>query len=140
MALWQLFGSTDKGIAISTNVDRVARMCQGWDEHAHITKVKYIDHFESPDMIIGRSYDPLQFKHEAFEFEREVRVMLPALEDLEGNPEGVRRPIADINELITSVIVAPEAGEWFLEAVHDLARRYGLKTPVKLSPLAVLPS
>jgi hypothetical protein len=115
-------------------------MCIGWNESALVTKVKYIDHFENPDMVIGRYTDPLQFKHEAFEFEREVRVMLPKQDSWQSNPEGLHRPISDLNELITSVVVAPDAGNWFFELVQDLGQRYGLKAPVRMSQLASLPS
>ena len=140
MALWQLFGGSSNSVAISTNAERVTRMCIGWNESALVTKVKYIDHFENPDMVIGRYTDPLQFKHEAFEFEREVRVMLPKQDSWQSNPEGLHRPISDLNELITSVVVAPDAGNWFFELVQDLGQRYGLKAPVRMSQLASLPS
>lgn len=140
MALWQLFGGTSNSVAISTTVKRVTQMCVNWQEPAVITKVKYIDHFENPDMIIGRYTDPLQFKHEAFDFEREVRLMVPRQKDWQQNPIGLHLPIKDLDELITSVIVAPEAGTWFLELVQDLSQRYGLKAPVKMSQLASLPA
>lgn len=140
MALWQLFGGASNSVAISTTAERVTRMCLGWNESTLITKVKYIDHFENPDMVIGSYTDPLEFKHEAYEFEREVRVMLPQQDNWQLNPESLRRPISDLNELITSVVVAPEAGVWFLELVQDLGQRYGLKAPVRMSQLAALPS
>ena len=139
MALWQLFGGSSNSVAVSTTAGRLTRMCIGWSESAHITKVRYIDHFEDPDMIIGRYTDPLQFKHEAFEFEREVRVMISQQENWKDNPEGVHRQIGDLNELVTSVVVAPEAGAWFFDLVQDLGKRYGLKAPVKMSQLASLP-
>lgn len=139
MALWQLFGGASSSVAISTTAARVTKICQGWEESALIKKVKYIDHFENPDVIIDDYTDPLQYKHEAFEFEREVRLLLPQQNNWQQNPEGLHRPIANLNELITSVVVAPNAGKWFLELVQDLGQRYGLKAKVKLSQLASLP-
>jgi hypothetical protein len=140
MALWQLFGGASNSVAISTTIGRVTQMCAHWSERTHIAKVKYIDHFENPDMILGRSFDILQFKHEAFEFEREVRVIVPQPEDWLKNPEYLRRPISNVNDLITSVVVAPEAGSWFLDLVRDLGQRYGLNAPVRMSQLASIPS
>lgn len=140
MALWQLFGGPSNSVAISTTAERVTRMCLAWPENSLIAKVKYIDHFENPDMVIGRYTDPLQFKHEAFEFEREVRLMISQQKSWQRNPEGMQLPIADLNELISSVVVAPDAGDWFLELVKDLGQRYGLKAPVRMSQLAALPS
>ena len=48
--------------------------------------------------------------------------------------------IGYLDDLITNVIVAPDAGPWFLEMVQDLGQRYGLKAPVKMSQLAAPPS
>lgn len=139
MALWQLFGGASSSVAISTTAERVAQICQGWNEETLIRKVKYIDHFENPNVIINDYTDPLHYKNEAFEFEREVRLILPQQSNWEQNPEGLRRPIANLNELITGVVVAPNAGNWFLELVQDLGQRYGLKAQVKLSQLAFPP-
>lgn len=140
MALWQLFGGSSNSVAVSTTAGRLTRMCFQWNESSHIAKVRYIDHFEDPDMIIGRYTDPLQFKHVAFEFEREVRLMIPRQENWTENPKGVHRKIDDLNDLITSVVIAPEAEAWFLDLVQDLSQKYGLKAPVKMSQLASLPS
>jgi hypothetical protein len=140
MGLWQLFGGTSNSVAISTTGERVTKMCLGWQEQALIIKVKYIDHFENPDMIIGSYTDPLRFKHEAFDFEREVRVIVPRQKDWKKNPVGIQLNIGDLDDLITNVIVAPDAEPWFYEMVQDLGRRYGLKAQVKMSQLAVLPS
>lgn len=140
MALWQLFGGASNSVAICTNVDRLTRMCSFWKERVHIAKVRYIDHFENPDMVVDCYTDLLEFKHEAFDFEREVRVMLPKQNDWRHNPEDFRLPISDLNELVINVVVAPDAGPWFLELVQDLAQRYGLKAPVRMSQLSTLPT
>ena len=140
MALWQLFGGSSNSVAISTTAVRLTRICFQWNESVHIAKVRYIDHFEDLDLIIGRYTDPLQFKHVAFEFEREVRVMIPRQENWAENPKGMHLQIDDLNDLINSVVIAPEAEAWFLDLVQDLSQKYGLKAPVKMSQLASLPS
>ncbi len=140
MALWQLFGGTTASVAVCTTVMRLTQICINWPESSLISKVQYIDHFENPDMIIGNYTDPLEFKHEAYEFEREVRIMLPQQQNWRKNPAGLRRRIYDLNELVTSIIVAPEAEAWFLEIVGELSNNYGLCAPVKMSQLSALPS
>ena len=140
MALWQLFGGSGNSIAITTTTEKLTRTCLGWKDDSIIERVNYIDHFKDPDMIIGKYTDPLRFKHEAFDFEREVRLMITMQQNWKNNPEGIRRPISDINDLITGVVVAPDAGTWFLELVQDLAHRYELKAPVKMSQLSTLPA
>lgn len=77
MALWQLYGGASTSVAVNTTVRRLTSVCLTWGELVLLQKVRYIDHFENPNMAIGRYSDPLQFKHEAYDFEREVRVMLP---------------------------------------------------------------
>jgi len=100
----------------------------------------YIDHVSNPDMIIGNYSDPLQFKHQAYEFENEVRIIVPKQgEDWENNPSGIRLPIFDLNEMIQSVVVAPEADKWFYELVEDVTQKYGVTSPVEKSKLTFLP-
>ena len=140
MALWQLFGGSASSVAINTTADRLTRMCLGWTSDSSIEKVNYIDHFEDPDMVIGRYTDLLRFKHEAFEFEREVRLMVPMQENWKDNPSGIRMPIGKLDDLVTSVVVAPNAGRWFFELVQDLANKYELKANVKMSQLSTLPT
>ena len=140
MALWQLYGGASTSVAVNTTVRRLTSVCLTWGELVLLHKVRYIDHFENPNMVIGRYSDPLQFKHEAYDFEREVRVMLPRQEGWERNPEGLQRSVPDLSALVTSVVVAPEAGAWFFELVQDITQRYGLKVPVRMSALATLPA
>ena len=90
-------------------------------------------------MIIGQYTDPLQFKHEAYEFEREVRIMISKQKSWKRNPKFLYRQIPNLSELITSVVVAPESEVWFFDIVQDLVHKYGLKIPVRMSQLAVLP-
>jgi len=140
MALWQLFGGSQSSVAITTTAGRLTRMCLGWEECSIIEKVEYINHFNDPDMVVGRPTDPLRFKHVAFDFEREVRLLLPMQKEWRRNPDGVKRPIRDLNDLVTGVVVAPDAGAWFLELVQDLCIRYELKARVTMSQLATLPA
>lgn len=139
MALWQLFGGSATSVAINTTTDRLTRMCRDWTNDWSIQKVNYIDHFKDPDMVIGQYTDPLRFKHEAFEFEREVRLMVPMQKNWKNNPSGIRMPIGKLDDLVTSVVVAPNAGSWFFELVQDLANKYQLKANVKMSQLSTLP-
>ena len=57
----------------------------------------------------------------------------------EQNPIGIWLALPNINALVRSVVVAPEADPSFLEAVRGLCKRYDLKAPVKLSKLSQVP-
>lgn len=139
MALWQLYGGASTSLGVNTTVERLTKTCLSWSESVLIQKVKYIDHFENPDMVIGRYTDPLQFKHEAYDFEQEVRILVPRQSGWEKNPESIHLPVS-VSALVTSIVVAPEAGGWFFDIVQDVTERYGLKVPVKMSALAQLPT
>jgi len=91
-------------------------------------------------MIIGHYTDLLQFKHEAYEYEDEVRVIVPRQQDgWEENPEGIRLPIGSLSKLIRSVVVAPDASPWFFDLIKDVTRKYGVSSPVRRSKLTYLP-
>ncbi|MBI5460655.1 MAG: hypothetical protein HY941_00530 [Gammaproteobacteria bacterium] len=140
MALWQLFGGTTASVAIHTNVERLTKLCLSWQENVLITQVQYIDHFENPDMVVGRYSDLLKFKHLAYDFEREVRIMIPKTATWKENPEDMLKPIGALHDLVTSVTVAPDAKQWFIDLVKDVSDRYGLKVPIRQSQLASLPA
>jgi hypothetical protein len=140
MALWQLYGGGPNSVAITSTLGKLMRIALEWQTRVLIHKVEYIDHFKSPDMIIGRYTDWLRFKHEAYKYEAEVRIVVPKQdEDWKNNPPELRLPVHDLNALLRSVVVAPEAGGWFYELVRDVSRKYGVAVPVRRSQLTSLP-
>jgi hypothetical protein len=140
MALWHLYGGVASAIAITTTVTRLTHACLGWNESVMMEGVRYIDHAKNPDMIIGRYTDPLCFKHKAYTFENEVRILLCRLcPAVRKNPKGIRMPLTDLGKVIRSVIVAPEADVWFFKLVQDIVRRYDFSIPVRRSKLTRLP-
>lgn len=140
MALWQLYGGVSNSVAVMSTLDKIIDMALGWQTNVLIEKVKYIDHFKNPNMIIGRYTDVLQFKHEAYEYEEEVRIIVPKQDEgWERNPMSLRMSVSNIESLIQSVIVAPEAGTWFYELVKDLSRKYNISAPIIRSKLTTLP-
>lgn len=138
MALWQLYGGTRSSIALTTKLDRLERLCLSWRRSAILWKVKYVDHRKTSSYVIGRYTDVLQYKNLAYAYEDELRVLVPAQgEGWEDNALGLRLPIADLNDLVRNIIIAPEASLEFKAAVEDLCRKYGVNAPVCWSALAV---
>ncbi|MGE0497797.1 MAG: hypothetical protein AB7I35_21210 [Ramlibacter sp.] len=89
---------------------------------------------------MGAYTDPLQYKSDAYKFESELRIILPQQDaGWEENPIGIRLSLPDLNTLVRSVVVAPEADIFFLEAVRELCKRYGLSAPVRRSALSLMP-
>jgi hypothetical protein len=140
MALWQLYGGVSASLAVTSTVDRLIDMALRWQEEVFIYRVRYIDHFKNPDMIIGSYTDLLEFKHQAYEYEQEVRIIVPRQNDeWERNQPSIRLPAGDLSAVIRSVVVAPEAQAWFFDLVEDVTRKYGLSSPVRRSKMAYLP-
>jgi len=71
--------------------------------------------------------------------ERELRIILPQQDKWEANPIGMRLEVSNLDHLVRSVVVAPEADVEFLRAVRDLCKRYGLSAPVRRSMLSLMP-
>lgn len=142
MALWQLYGGASQSVAVKSTFEKLVTTALRWKEEKEVLiyKVRYIDHFENPDMIIGGYTDPLQFKHKAYSYERELRIIVPRQHDgWEKNPDGIRLPIGNLNNVIDSIVVAPEAEQWFYEIIRDVTQKYGVASPVCRSKLTYAP-
>jgi hypothetical protein len=100
-------------------------------------RVKYIDHMDNPDMIVGRYSEMLRYKHTSYAYENELRLIVSRQGDgWENNPCFLRLPLPELGDLIESVVVAPEAEGWFYDAVDDLSQRYGFGGSVQRSKLS----
>jgi hypothetical protein len=142
MALWQLYGGVSTSLALTTTIEKLTKVALTWHEATIVivNKVQYVDHSTNPDMFIGVYSDLLRYKHEAYQYENEVRVIVPRQSsDWEQNPHEIRLPIGDLNDFIRSIVLAPEAQQWFYDIVADVITKYGITAPLRRSKLAFLP-
>jgi len=137
MALWQLYGGTKTSVVITTTLNQIVNSID-WDRSIHIHKVKYVDHKKAKNYVIGAPREVLQYKSDAYKFESELRIVAPR-QVKDNYSMGVRIPILNINSLIRSVVVAPDADISFVNAVTDLCKSYGLTKPVRQSKLSFVP-
>lgn len=141
MALWQLYGGAKTSLVVTTTVGRLVRLALSWGENSIIHRVNYVDHRRVKTYVIGRYTDVLQYKNDAFAYEKELRLIVPRMDtNWESNPMGIRLPIPDLDAFIRSVVLAPEAEAWFVDAIMGLCEKYTLKAPVRRSILALLPT
>lgn len=139
MALWQLYGGVKTSVVITTTVDRLVTCAAAWNRDLHLHKVKYVDHRKVRNYIIGRYTDVLQYKSDAYKYEKELRIVLPQQgEGWEANPIGIRLPLPSIDMLVRSIVVSPEADDAFFDAVCGLCRRYEVAAPVRRSILSLI--
>lgn len=139
MALWKIYGGSTQSLAITTSFDKLVQSTLLWKDDlsgVNFKDVVYIDHEgDLPDGAYSLSYETFGLKNEAYSFENEVR-MIVTRNHLK-NPSPLRLKIKP-NYLIESIIIAPEAGDWFIELVKSVTEKYGISAPVTHSRLTAL--
>ena len=142
MALWKLYGRTAESVAITTTVEQLAIAAPQWAKYGlvNVKKIRYIDHAgRLPDGAYGFNVGVFGFKHVAYAYEKEVRIVItrPMNDEQEEVPHELRVPV-NVNNFLRSIVVAPEAGDWFFNLVTDIARKYNVIKPVRKSALTHL--
>jgi hypothetical protein len=137
-AMWKLYSQTTEAIALVSTYDRLRKCLSA---NFWIEQVQYID-YTAEDVPAGNAMYPFVFKRKSFSHECELRAFtneLPTKGDrLDTNavPKSDGQWVkVDLNELVEAIHVAPGARTWFSGLVTDVAKRYGLKAPVKQSQL-----
>ena len=138
MALWKIYGGSNQSLAITTTFDKLVRSTLLWDNLSGVIfkDVIYIDHEgDLPDGAYSLSHETFGLKNEAYSFENEVRMIVTRNSLKE--PSTLRLKVVP-NNIIESIIVAPEAAEWFYNLAKDVSEKYSIKAPVKHSKLTAL--
>jgi hypothetical protein len=140
MALWKIYGgSTTQSVAISTTVDRMIFAAFSWRKFGKISlqKVRYINHAgQVPNGVYALDENVFGLKHDAYSFEKEVRVVLTRPKGEMPCPTRLR---VKIDQFLTQITVAPEAKNNFFDFVFFLTREYfKYNVPVKRSDLTFL--
>ncbi|TKB24555.1 hypothetical protein FCL47_17085 [Desulfopila sp. IMCC35006] len=138
MALWKIYGASKQSIAIITTLEKLIQSTFLWCDITGVTfkEVAYIDHSgRLPDGIYTLSYDTFGLKHEAYEFEKEVRMVVTRSSLKQPSP--LRLKIKP-NDIIEKIIISPEAGEWFFDLVKSVSKKYRISAPVEYSKLTEL--
>ncbi len=143
MAMWRIYGGSDKSLAITTTVEKLRRAIEMANAPYYISlaKVNYIKHWRDPEIVFDQYSNIFTYKTNAYEFEKEVRVII------DNSNEDFDRPITnkgisvqlDIEELLRSIVISPESPPWFLELIEGVVKKYGVAAPVRRSRLAVDP-
>ena len=145
-AMWALYGKSDCAVALTTTVgqlrDTLAASRSGHE--VWIARVEYVKHWSDPQLDITPDYARIfTYKTKAYEYEKEVRVMIDRTGDHHpyrpGQLEqGIVIPV-DVARLLRSIVIGPDAPPWFEKLVRQSALRYGVKAPVRRSKLAADP-
>lgn len=142
MALWKLYGRSAESVAITTTVEKLRMAAPQWARYGkvNVKKVRYIDHDgHIPNGAYAFDEGVFGFKHHAYAFEKEVRIVItcPMSKGYGEMRREIRVPV-NVNSFLGSIVVAPEAGDWFFDLVADVARKYNVFKPVRRSALTRL--
>lgn len=135
-ALWQLYRSSQGGVAIQTTVGRLKKSFEREKRDIYIGEVKYINYVRDSIPINNALY-PFLYKRESFKHEQELRAVIFSTNFVtEGGflkrisyPEGYCVQI-DPDILIENVFVSPVTPKWQNELVKSMLSKYGLKRKV----------
>ena len=138
-AMWRLY--TRQGIAILTTFERLYQAFDS-DSSKQFGMVKYINYDEYNKVDSQRSFhsfDAPWYKRESFSHEKEFRVIINDISKV-GPPDWEKKVKVDLNVLIQTIYISPEADRWFFELVRDIVRnRYGLRLDIRQSEINDLP-
>ena len=140
MAMWRIYGRSEKSLAITTTVEQLRNAIAAAKPPYYIslTKVKYVKHWRDPEIIFKPYSNIFAYKVKAYEFEKEVRVIIERFDDdfdYTIQNKGISIQI-DLGELLRSIVISPEAPPWLLELIKGVAKKYGVAAPVRRSKLS----
>ena len=143
VAMWSIYGRSAAALAITTTVGQLRDTIEASriPHNLAIVKVGYVKHWRDPKLKINPYSNVFAYKVKAYEFEKEVRVIIDRFDeefDSEITDTGMRVQIS-LDKLLRSIVVAPEAPPWFLSLVEGVAAKYGVEAQVKRSKLAFDP-
>lgn len=143
MAMWSLYGRSSAAVAITTTVGQLRKAIKDakLPSRVSITKVEYVKHWRDPELKIDPYSNVFAYKLVAYEFEKEVRVIIDRFHEEFGAPVlelGMSVEVS-LKTMLRSIVVSPEAASWFLELVEGVVEKYGVTVPVRRSKLAFEP-
>jgi hypothetical protein len=143
MAMWSIYGRSSCSVAITTTVGQLKQSLEEQDlpYDIAIEKVDYVKHWRDPELNIAPYSRVFAYKIKAYEFEKEVRVLIDRFADeFEANISETGMSITvSLQSLLRSIVIAPEAPPWFEKLVLEVSTHFGITAPVRRSMLAKEP-
>jgi len=143
MAMWNLYGQSNCSVAITTTVRKLKASLEEF-KHPYcffLERVQYVKHWRDPQLNITPYSRVFAYKVKAYEYEKEVRVLLDrSADEFDAQISEIGMPVkVKPTTLLRSIVVAPEAPSWFHSLIVQLVERYQLPVPVHRSKLATEP-
>ena len=106
-------------------------------QYISINKVSYVKHWRDPSINVKPYSNVFAYKVVAYEYEKEVRVILDKFDD-EVEDYGITIKVG-VNPFLRSIVVHPEAPQWFTDLIRDVVKKYNVAVPVNRSLLSKEP-
>lgn len=143
MAMWSIYGSSECSVAITTTVGKLRQTLreQRLPHLVSIERVEYVKHWRDPKLDISPYSRVFAYKTKAYEFEKEVRVLIDrSVDEFDTDIPEIGMPIkVSLQTLLRSIVIAPEAPPWFEKLIREVAAKYGVTAHVRRSKLASEP-
>ena len=150
-AMWQLYCSNTQGIAIRSTYRALCESFRSYPRPIYVGVMNYIDYDQelirdprSNTPLLFNTFYPLMHKRRSYHHEAELRALVTwefrfrgnSLKPMWRKPKdaGILVPV-DLNLLIESVFVAPNAEPWFRKIVESVSDKYDLSIQPRQSRL-----
>jgi hypothetical protein len=121
-ALWQWAERKGQSVAIRTTFGLLNTSIASISE-TFAGRVRYLN-YQSDPVPFSHKLGVFFCKRKSFQHEQEVRVVVERPADADQQLPGVPLRV-DLDALIKRVVVAPGAGDWYVDVVRSLLQRYG---------------
>ena len=141
-ALWKIYSDFNKGIMIKSSISKLEKAFELVEIKIQLSEIHYLDH-QKDKMLDGNMNYPVIHKHEAYNFEDEVRLIhliKQSYWEMDWSKEEVEEGIyinTNLNELIEEVVIGPYSPKWFYELIQNISDKYKLNKPIKKSLLCM---
>ena len=142
--MWRLYAREHDGVAIKTDFGSLTHCFKG-DEAVFVGKVNYLD-FEISSIDASNAFAPFLTKRVQFAHEQEIRAIISDIPTRDGaidystDSYGVGNyVVVDLASLITEIVVAPYADDWFVDLIESVSSVYNIGAPVMKSSLSQQP-
>lgn len=141
MAMWKLYGSSNFAVAVTTTVQKLEKVLNDAhiDGYVALKKVEYVKHWRDPSLKIKPYSNVFAYKVTAYDYEKEVRIIVDRFAEGHVNDESGLLICAPAKDLVRSIVVSPEAPDWYRKMIEKVANDYGISAPVRRSKLATAP-
>ena len=139
-ALWKIYSGLNNGIMIMSSVQKLDKSLKAASQTIYCSEIKY-HYYDQEPIPEGNTFYPIIHKQKAYNYEEELRLIHMVSQQgwvHDWSKEEVEEGVyiqANLDELITEIVISPHAPNWFFKMVEGLTEVYGLDKPVRKSSL-----